>query len=97
MKEYDSAVKLYEDVLKLRKDLQPEKRIEQAVCMSSMAGAYRELGKFEKSEEYLKQALEIFLAELGEDHLNTATCLNNLALNYKRQKKYAKAEEHYLR
>jgi len=97
MKEFDSAVKLYEDVLKLRKELQPEKLVEQAVCMSSMAGAYRELGHFAKSEELLKEALDIFLKELGEEHLNTATCLNNLALNYKKQKKFAKAEENYLR
>lgn len=65
--------------------------------MSSMAGAYRELGQYEKSEKYLLEALEIFKKTLGEEHLNTATCFNNLALNYKKQKKFSKAEENYLR
>jgi tetratricopeptide (TPR) repeat protein len=65
--------------------------------MSSMAGAYRELGQHEKGEKYLLEALEIFQNLLGEDHLNTATCYNNLALNYKKQKKFSKAEENYLK
>jgi tetratricopeptide (TPR) repeat protein len=97
MKEFDGAIKIYEDVLALRKELEPNKKIEQAVCMSSMAGAYREISRYDQAETYLKSALDIFMKELGEYHLNTATCFNNIAMNYKRQKKYSKAEEYYLR
>ena len=97
MQEHESAIKIYEDVLGIRRELQPEKKIEQAVCQSSMAGAYRELGQFQKSEDCLEEALEIFQKELGENHLNTATCLNNMALTCKKQKKFEKAEKLYLR
>jgi tetratricopeptide (TPR) repeat protein len=97
MKEFDGAVKIYEDVLALRKEMHPDKKIEQAVCMSSMAGAYRELGKFDKAESYLNDALKIFISETGENSLNTANCHNNIGMNLKRQKKYSKAEENYLK
>jgi len=97
MQEFEAAITIYEDVLAIRREIQPEKKIEQAICLSSMAGAYRETKKYEKSEQYLKEALEIFTAELGEDHLSTATCLNNMALTFKKQKKFAQAEPLYLR
>eukprot|EP00330_Aristerostoma_sp_ATCC50986_P003472 CAMPEP_0114597758 /NCGR_PEP_ID=MMETSP0125-20121206/20094_1 /TAXON_ID=485358 ORGANISM="Aristerostoma sp., Strain ATCC 50986" /NCGR_SAMPLE_ID=MMETSP0125 /ASSEMBLY_ACC=CAM_ASM_000245 /LENGTH=88 /DNA_ID=CAMNT_0001802741 /DNA_START=173 /DNA_END=435 /DNA_ORIENTATION=- len=62
-----------------------------------MAGTYRELGKFGKSEEVLLEALKIFTTELGEEDLNTAAAFNNLALTYKKMKEFSKAEENYFK
>lgn len=44
-----------------------------AVCLYSMAGAYRELQQFPKAEETLEESLKILKETVGEDHPQTGT------------------------
>ena len=78
-----------------------------------MAGSYREMQQYKKSEEMLEESLKLLLETVGEEHLHTgdsqqftyhsyldlceAACLNNMGLTYKKQKKFEKAEQFYLR
>ncbi len=49
-----------------------------------MAGCYRELKEYSRSEELILEALEILTQKYGKENLLVANCLNNLGLTYKR-------------
>lgn len=69
-----------------------------ALAKAMAAGSYRDCGKFEKAEEYLKDAyLKIALDQGGEDNLSAAVILNSLGLLYKKQGKYQRALDSYIR
>ena len=48
------------------------------------AGAYRELGDFKKSEEYLKDAYMTVAMEHGEENMTASAILNSMGMLYKR-------------
>ena len=48
------------------------------------AGAYRELGNFDTSYQYLKDAYMIIALEQGEDNLVASSILNSMGLLYKK-------------
>ena len=69
-----------------------------ALIKAMAAGAYRDCGKLDIAEEYLKDAyLKIALDQGGEDNLSAAVILNSLGLLYKKQGKYERALDSYIR
>lgn len=48
------------------------------------AGAYRELGKYDLSYQYLKDAYMIIALEQGEENLAASAILNSMGLLYKK-------------
>jgi tetratricopeptide (TPR) repeat protein len=69
--------------------------VDLASIFNSLAGLYRDQGKYDQAEPLLVQALEINKPLLGEEHPSVATSLNNLASLYHSQGKYDKAEPLY--
>ena len=54
------------------------------MALSMAAGAYRELGQFEKSEKYLKDGYMIIAMEHGENNMAASAILNSMGMLYKR-------------
>ena len=68
-----------------------------AASLNSLAGLYRQQGKYEQAEPLYQRSLPILEKALGKDHPGVATSLNNLAGLYKSQGKYEQAEPLYQR
>lgn len=62
------------------------------VSVENLSTLYAALGRFDQSESFGKQSVEIALHAFGNDHPNLARCLNNLAGLYYQQGRYAEAE-----
>lgn len=56
MHEYDLSIPLYEEAIRLRKETEGEESLNCAMAKAMAAGSYRELGKYEISDSYLKEA-----------------------------------------
>ena len=61
------------------------------------AGAYRELGEYKKSEEYLKDAYMKVALVHGEEHLATSSILNGMGMLYKKQERFERGRDAYER
>lgn len=61
------------------------------------AGSYREMGDYEKSEEYLKNAYMIVAMEHGEENMTASAILNSMGMLYKRQRKFERSLDSYKR
>lgn len=62
------------------------------VSVENLACLYASLGRFDQSEAFSKQAVDIAFQAFGNDHPNLARCLNNLAGLYYQQGRYVEAE-----
>ena len=68
-----------------------------AMAKAMAAGAYRELGKLDKAESYLKDAyLKIAMAH-GEDNMACSAILNSMGMLYKKQGKMERSLDSYER
>jgi tetratricopeptide (TPR) repeat protein len=56
LNEHDHAVRLYEKAIEGRRVTEGEDSLNFAMVKAMAAGAYRELGDYAKSEQYLKDA-----------------------------------------
>ena len=84
LNEFDHAVRLYEKAIEGRRVTEGENTINYAMVKAMAAGAYRELGDFKKSEEYLKESYMTIAMEHGEDNMAASGILNSMGLLYKR-------------
>lgn len=82
---FEKAIQLSHDQLKLARS--NESRMLQAYGYENLAGLYMARGNFERSNQYLKRAIELYHS-MG---LNSSKLLNSLAKNYIKQQKFAKA------
>ena len=67
------------------------------MCKAMAAGAYRELGDYKKSEDYLKEAYMTVAMEHGEENMTASAILNSMGMLYKRQQKYERSLDAYKR
>ena len=70
-------------------DVQPQV---QASLMRTMAEAYLNLGFYEDAEKLANRSVEVYEAELGEDHEETLRSLNLLSQSYFLQARYRDSE-----
>jgi hypothetical protein len=82
--QYDISAKLFEKAIEGRRVTEGENSVNYAMVKAMTAGAYRELGNFDKSEEYLKDAYLKIAMEHGEDNMAAGSILNSMGLLYKR-------------
>ncbi|MBL4869646.1 MAG: tetratricopeptide repeat protein [Robiginitomaculum sp.] len=94
--DYDKAITLGKDLLKITKTEYGETHEKYAVALNEYASSLQDTGKYEQSEPLHKQALEIVKQTIGEAHPNYAIHLNNLAGLYFVTGKYKLAEPLYL-
>ncbi|NMG18144.1 tetratricopeptide repeat protein [Brasilonema bromeliae] len=66
-----------------------------ATRLNNLGFSLYKKGEYGKAEPLLKQALQIFLKALGEEHPHTALSLNGLARLYESQGRYNEAEPLY--
>ncbi len=82
--EYDASIPLYEKAIEARKVLEGDNSMNYAMAKAMAAGAYREIGDFKKSEEYLKDAYIRVAMEFGEENISCSVILNSMGLLYKK-------------
>lgn len=67
------------------------------MCKAMAAGAYRELGQLQKSEDYLKDAYMIIAMENGEENMAASSILNSMGMLYKQSGKMERSKDAYER
>ncbi len=55
-----------------------------AMAKAMAAGAYRDMGKYDIAEAYLKDAYLRVAMEFGEDNVSAAVILNSMGMLYKK-------------
>lgn len=65
--------------------MEGENSLNYAMAKAMAAGSYRELGDFEKADQYLKDAYLKIAMEFGEDNISAAVILNSMGMLYKKQ------------
>ena len=65
------------------------------MCKAMAAGAYRDAGKYETADLYLKDAYLKVALEYGEDSVSASVILNSQGLLYKVQGKFERAKDNY--
>lgn len=68
-----------------------------ASALNEYAGAYRNLGLYEKAETLYKDALRVMAGALGDQSFEYATILNNMAGMYRLQGCYERSEKAFLK
>jgi len=96
----DAASKEIEDASKdLPEMLQGEHLIEASIIEASMrqmlGNMYLGIGLYKEAEPHLECALQLFRAQLGEEHLTTLSSMKDLASLYSKQGRYDKAFVEY--
>ena len=82
--EYEASIPLYERAIEARRVLEGDNSMNYAMAKAMAAGAYREVGNFQKAEEYLKDAYLRIAMEFGEENVSCAVILNSMGLMYKK-------------
>lgn len=95
--EYEEAIPLYEKAIEAREKLEGENSMNYAMAKAMAAGAYRDAGKFDIAENYLKDAYIRVAMEFGEENISAAVILNSLGLLYKKQSKFERSIDAYQR
>jgi CHAT domain-containing protein/Tfp pilus assembly protein PilF len=73
-----------------------EKDLSFISCLNSLGYVYREMGRFQQSEQQYNQVINIVKALFGVNDTSYAKSLNNLASLYQHLGQYKKAEQLYL-
>jgi tetratricopeptide (TPR) repeat protein len=95
--EYEECIPLYEKAIEARKVLEGDNSMNYVMAKAMAAGAYRELGKFDIADSYLKDAYIRVAMEFGEDNPSAAVILNSMGLLYKKQGKFERSLDAYQR
>ena len=95
--QYEEAIPLYEKAIEGREKLEGENSMNYAMAKAMAAGAYRDAGKFDIAEKYLKDAYMRIAMEHGEENISCAVILNSLGLLYKKQNKFERSLDAYQR
>ena len=95
--EYELAAPLYEKAIEARIKLEGENSMNVAMGKAMAAGAYREMGKFEIADAYLKDAYLRVAMEFGEENISAAVILNSMGMLYKKQGKFERSLDAYTR
>ncbi len=82
--EYELAAPLYEKAIEARAKLEGENSMNVAMAKAMAAGAYRDMGKYDIAEAYLKDAYLRVAMEFGEDNVSAAVILNSMGMLYKK-------------
>ena len=76
-KDYTKSVEYFERAIAGRKATEGDQSLNYAMAKAMAAGAYRELGDYEKADFYLKDAYLKVALEYGEDHISCAAIMNS--------------------
>lgn len=71
----------------------PGQREAQAAVLQAVGDSYRGIGEYAKSAEYLTRAVDLFRAELGNDHVFTLSAMERLAITCRYTGKLTQAIE----
>jgi len=77
LKENEEAIPVFERALEGRKRTEGDNSLNYAMCKAMAAGAYRDAGKYETADLYLKDAYLKVALEYGEDSVSASVILNS--------------------
>lgn len=97
MKEYEESIPLFEKAIEARKVMEGEGSLNYGMALAMASGSYRELGKFDLADKYIKEAFLVVVTLHGEDSVGAAVILNSMGMLYKKQNKFERAIDAYER
>jgi len=97
LKQFEEALPIYERAIEGRRVTEGENSINFAMAKAMAAGAYRDIGDYDKADLYLKDAYLKIALEYGEDNVTCSAILNSQGLLYKKQGKFERAKDSYYR
>ena len=89
--EYEKALPLFKNFLKIREEVLGKNHPNTAASYNNLAVLYESMGEYEKALPLSKNSLKISEEVLGKNHSNTAASYNNLAGFYRSMEEYEKA------
>ncbi|MEZ6126038.1 MAG: CHAT domain-containing tetratricopeptide repeat protein [Planctomycetaceae bacterium] len=89
---YEEAALHLEEALRIRRGLTDLPTAVRRNTLWDLGETYRRAGKFEQAVDRDREALDLTLASVGADHLETAEAQYRLALNMARVQKFDEAE-----
>lgn len=92
---YDKCLKLKNEILKIKVSIRGEKHPEIGVALNNIASTYYALGQYDKTEEYMKRAMNIWQDNPEGQNQNIATGYANLGDLYFSVDKYFRALKCY--
>ena len=84
LKLYEEAIPIYEKAIEGRKIAEGDSSLNYAMAKAMAAGAYRDAGKYEKADEYLRDSYIKIATDYGEDNVTCSSILNSQGLLYKK-------------
>jgi len=93
---YAQSARLYEDAVKLGKEVFGEQGKSTITLINNLAALYHSMGEYKKAEPLFLWAMATRKKVLGENNPSYATSLNNLGALYKSMGAYEKTEPLYL-
>jgi len=76
--EYDSAIPVYEKLIRIRRKKFGNDHEMTAHSVNNMAGLYVQKGEFKEAVRYMATALDIYIKTLGKDHETTEIAAKNM-------------------
>ena len=95
--EYEESIPIYERAIEAREKTEGDDSINYAMAKAMAAGSYREAGKFDMADKYLKEAYLRVATEFGEETVSAAVILNSMGMLYKKQGKFERSLDAYNR
>ncbi|KAI0864540.1 kinesin light chain 1 [Xylaria cubensis] len=92
---YNKAERLYQQTLRLRKEVLGREHPDTLSSMNNLGNAFNNQGKYKEAEEIYRKTLELRKKVLGKMHPDTLGSMNNLGNALYNQRNYEKAEGIY--
>lgn len=94
---YEEAIIVLEKAINGRRENEGEDSINLAMTKAMAAGAYRDAGKFEQADQYLKDAYTKVAMEYGEENVTASAILSSQGVLYKKMQKYDRSLDSFMR
>lgn len=75
---WQESIAIDSDVLRIRRRIFGEDHIETAYSKATLGVAYGETGQLDRAEQFLREAIEVYLAQYGEDSWSTGIVYREL-------------------
>ena len=95
LKKFEESIPIFEKAIEGRKATEGEQSLNYSMAKAMAAGSYRDCGRFETADKYLKDAYIAVAMSYGEDNVTCSAILNSQGLLYKKQSKLERAQDSY--
>ena len=95
--EYKAAVNYFEVALEIKHSCNANETLEKAKLYLSVGIAHKYMGNLEQAKKFNESALDIYVKQLGPDHVYVATSYDNLGTVYRNLGDFQQAKDSHAR